>query len=193
LTFSTTQSRLAVNKNKKEYLSMETKKDQPVLEVATAEEGPTISPETKALAAVMAAQETATLNTKLESAEEENKALQAKLEEAETARDTAVKELADLKAAIELKETATARAAAVKKVSPSLLEGEEATARIERWAKMEEASFEDFLSVLTTATATNVREASFSSKAAESATVTARTSTTNVDAVALATAALREI
>lgn len=141
----------------------------------------------KVLAAVMAAEETATINAALETAKAETASLKADLERVQAALDvatakaaTAETELATFKADVdrqtEIAKLRGERAEAVKAVSPALLTGGdvEVAARVERWASMEAATFEAFVSDLK-AIASPETSAGFSAGAAETATVTART------------------
>lgn len=143
------------------------------------------------LAAHMAAAETATLSTQVDTLTAERATLTAEvarltseLEVATAARAAAELAITEAAAAAaretELAALVTTRADAVREISPTLLEGEEAavSARTARWAAMEQAVFDSFLEDIRAVSPAVTSTGSFTAASAETATATARTSTT---------------
>jgi chromosome segregation ATPase len=165
------------------------------METATAgtSELPSVDEQAQLLAAHMTARETATLQAQLdattaqlEAATAERDALATQVDTLTVERDAAVTEFATFRSGLEEAarlETVTAeRTEALRAVAPQLLEGEKATARVERLVAMEQASFEDYLETLREV-AVKVEGApgtgTFSEEKAESATAVARGTNSN--------------
>lgn len=164
------------------------------LEFATATPAAVDNEQVQVLAAHLAAKETATLSAENESLKAELAKLEeatAKIEDLQTKLDVATVELEKEKAAFkEYKETVErekelatlreARTAAVKEIAASLVEGDGAEDRIDRLARMEEASFTAYLADLKAISGASVSNG-FSEGAAESATARGRVPSGEVD------------
>lgn len=156
------------------------------LEIAT--EGgavSTVDEQVQVLAAHMTARETATLQSEvdtlraaLETATAERDALATQVDTLTVERDAAVAEFAtfqaDLEAATAREVILAERTEALRAVAPQLLEGEQATERMERLVTMEQASFDDYLATLTLVAGATSRDDSFDENKGESANAKGR-------------------